>query len=94
MAGGVLEGHLKKMCAINNISLTTEKDGRIVSKGANWLNDDLRRASVYDKKEFNSVNVMLEIRNDAAHTDKPIVERTRAQQLIATTKLFITRYTI
>jgi hypothetical protein len=94
MAGGVLEGHLKKMCVLNGIDLTTVKDGKTIAKGANWLNNDLRKANVYDRKEFNSVNVMLEIRNDAAHTDIPIIEKTRARQLVETTKLFITRFSL
>jgi hypothetical protein len=68
MIGGVLEGHLRKLCILNEIPLTEFKDGKDQVKGANWMNDDLRKKAVYDKQEFKSVNLLLEIRNDAAHT--------------------------
>jgi hypothetical protein len=92
MAGGVLEEHLRKLCSSQGISLTrTDSGGRAVNKLAANLNDDLK-GKLYSKTEHDSVKVLIQIRNDGAHTGTGVVDKGRAESIILGIKAFITRY--
>ncbi len=63
IAGGVLEGHLRKLCEKHSIDTTTGDRPR----RAEAMNEDLGRKPVYNKLEQKNVTAWLELRNKAAH---------------------------
>ena len=63
LVGGVLEEHLRGLCA--NRSIPTETSGR--PKKADAMNADLFRASAYNKLDQKNVTAWLDLRNKAAH---------------------------
>jgi hypothetical protein len=64
MAGGVLEEHIRKLCLKSGIAVSNATG---TAKKASLMNDELLKASVYDKLEQKSVNAWLDLRNKAAH---------------------------
>jgi len=92
MAGGVLEEHLIKLCISQGTPLTrVDSSGRAVNKLAANLNDDLK-GKLYNKTEYDSVKVLIQIRNDGAHTGAPTVDQGRAETIIVGVKAFLSRY--
>lgn len=67
MAGGVLEGHLRRLCEANGIDTYTEKSGAKVPKKADLMNAELAKAGVYTSIDQKLVTGWLGIRNAAAH---------------------------
>lgn len=68
MAGGVLEQHIRQLCAAHNIA--TEEPhatGKTHSKTAERMNTDLAKAGAYDKGAQKRVTAWLDLRNNAAH---------------------------
>ena len=65
--GSVLEEHLRKLCDNNDISVRSEKDGRIIAKRADKLNHELVKAAVYNKLDMKQITSWLDLRNKAAH---------------------------
>ena len=63
LVGGVLEEHLRSLCA--DRSIPTETSGR--SKKAAAMNADLFRVSAYNKLDQKNVTAWLDLRNKAAH---------------------------
>ncbi|SDS97599.1 hypothetical protein SAMN05216490_2215 [Mucilaginibacter mallensis] len=67
MIGSVLEEHLRQLCKTNGIDTYQVKGMDRVPKKANVINDELRRASVYEIIDNRQVTAWLDIRNSAAH---------------------------
>ena len=63
LVGGVLEEHLRSLCA--DRSIPTETSGR--PKKAAAMNADLFRVSAYNKLDQKNVTAWLDLRNKAAH---------------------------
>ncbi len=68
LTGGVLEGHLRKLCVKHEIPIEVPgKRGVPRPKPAETMNADLGRKPVYSKLDHKSVTAWLDLRNDAAH---------------------------
>jgi hypothetical protein len=67
MIGGVLEEHLRRLCAKHGVVSTFEKDGKLVPKKADAMNSALASAEVYNKLDQKWVTTALDLRNKAAH---------------------------
>jgi hypothetical protein len=65
IVGGVLEEHLRKLCAKNGIAVMNPTDGK--ARKSDALNADLAKQGVYDKLELKNVLSWLDLRNKAAH---------------------------
>ena len=70
IAGVVLEGHLKTICKNHNITITNK------TAGISLLNDELKKAGVYDTSQWRRIQFLGDIRNKCDHkqTNEPIVE--------------------
>jgi hypothetical protein len=68
LIGGVLEGHLRKLCVKSGIATElTEENGKPRPKKAERMNTDLAGKQVYSKLDQKSVTAWLDLRNKAAH---------------------------
>lgn len=67
MIGGVLEEHLRRLCARNGIATTHEKDGKTIAKKADAMNSELAGEGIYSKLDQKWVTTALDLRNKAAH---------------------------
>jgi hypothetical protein len=68
LTGGVLEEHLRKLCAKQAIPLTVTKARGVIQKNMiNQMNTDLYGASVYPKPELMQIQAWGAIRNSADH---------------------------
>lgn len=68
LAGGVLEGHLRKLCQKHGIDIEeTNNKGELRPKTANALSSDLYKANVYNNMLHQQVTAWLALRNAAAH---------------------------
>lgn len=67
--GSVLEEHLRQLCTKHEVSLLQEdtKTGKMYTKKMQILNQELVKKSVYNELMKKSVDVWLDIRNNAAH---------------------------
>lgn len=92
LAGGVLEQHLRSLCAKHGIPTTfTNAKGDTVAKKSDVLNADLVKANAYDGTTGKQVVAWLGIRNDAAHTHYGKYDAARIQLMIDGIKYFISR---
>jgi hypothetical protein len=60
MAGGVLEEHLRKLCAKHGVTVPTKPK-------LDSMNSDLAKAGAYNKNDQKQVTAWAGLRNDAAH---------------------------
>jgi hypothetical protein len=67
MIGSVLEEHLRGLCSRNNIPITNTKEDKEIPKKASLINDELRKADIYNSLDHKSVTSLLDLRNSAAH---------------------------
>lgn len=67
MAGGVLEGHLRRLCTNRGIAVHVDKNGTPSPKKADQMNSDLAREKAYVTTDQKLVTGWLGLRNDAAH---------------------------
>ena len=68
LVGGVLEGHLQKLCVKSGIATqVTDENGKPRPKKAERTNSDLAGREVYSKLDQKSVTAWLDLRNKAAH---------------------------
>ncbi len=68
LAGGVLEEHLRKLCAKEGLDIeTVDPTGSRHAKKLDTLNADLARKGNYGKNEQKQITAWAGIRNDAAH---------------------------
>lgn len=67
MIGSILEEHLRQLCNKHSVNTTFERNGDLIAKKANLLNDDLVKAGAYGVLEQKNVTAWLDLRNRAAH---------------------------
>ncbi len=87
IAGGVLEEHLRKLCARNHIS-TTEL-GR--PKKADAMNNELARVGAISKLDQKNVTAWLDLRNNAAHAKYSEYMPRQVELLLSSIRDFVTR---
>jgi hypothetical protein len=87
MAGGVLEEHLRKLCAKFGVPATTNTK----PKKADAMNADLAGALAYPKSDQKNVTAWLGLRNDAAHGNYAAYKLEQVVLLIQSIRDFITR---
>jgi len=90
LAGGVLEEHLRKLCARNG--LPTDAAGR--PKKAEAMNSDLASASVYSKLDQKSITAWLDLRNKAAHGKYNEYTREQVGLMLEGVREFLRRNTL
>lgn len=67
MIGSTLEEHLRQLCDAYKVDKTTLKGTDEISKKADVLNADLKKAGAYNTLDQKQVTAWLGIRNSAAH---------------------------
>jgi hypothetical protein len=67
IAGGVLEGHLRRVAISHGISVTIDRDGKTVPQKADALNAALAKGGIYNQLDLKTVTAWLSLRNHAAH---------------------------
>lgn len=93
LVGGVLEGHLRKLCDKNSISTEfTTSGGDLRPKKADRMNADLAKAGVYSKLDQKNVIAWLELRNKAAHGRYSEYSQEQVQLLLHSVRDFLVRY--
>ena len=65
--GSVLEEHLRQLASKNKIDITFEKDGELIPKKVDRINNDLAASVVYNKLDQKNITAWLDLRNKAAH---------------------------
>ena len=87
IAGTVLEEHLRKLSARNNIA--TETDGKAIK--AESVNADLAKHAVYNKLDQKNITAWLDLRNKAAHGQYDQYDSEQVGGLIREVRGFLTR---
>jgi hypothetical protein len=67
LLGGVLEEHLRQLCASKGVVVVETKAGKVVPRKTDTLNADLTKAGAYKMLDQKNVTAWLELRNKAAH---------------------------
>lgn len=68
LVGGVLEGHLRNLCAKNNMPTEfVDKRGRSRRKKVEMMNTELARAGIYSTPDLKNVTAWYGVRHDPAH---------------------------
>lgn len=83
LAGGVLEEHLRKLCAKHGVPLPTNPN-------LNSMNAELAKMGAYDKNVHKEVTAWAGIRNDAAHGKRNTYDAQRVRLMIEGIRHFIT----
>ena len=94
MAGGVLEEHLRQLCAKNGIPISQEKDDKSVPLKADRLNSELAKADVYSKLDQKLVMAWLDLRNKAAHGKYEEYNQDQVKQMILGVTEFMARVAV
>lgn len=89
MIGGVLEEHLRRFSAKNNLPVTDAND-KPLTGGA--LNDSLAKADVYGKLEQKTVTAWLDLRNKAAHAKYSEYDKRQVEYLLLGVRDFLGRF--
>jgi len=89
LAGAVLEDALRKLCEEKGIPITKPSGER---KGINAMNDDLAKASVYNKAKAHEIRAWADIRNDCAHGDGDKVKPEDVDRMIKGVRAFVADY--
>jgi len=87
MIGGVLEGHLAKLCEKHGLS--REVNGR--PKKAEHVNAELAGVSAYSKVDQKNVTAWLGLRNQAAHGQYTQYTADQVKLLLQSVRDFLTR---
>ena len=87
LVGGVLEEHLRQLCARNGVPV--DVGGK--PKKADSMNADLLTAGVYQKLDQKSVTAWLDLRNKAAHGKYGEYSAQQVQLLLQGVRDFLTR---
>ena len=91
MIGGVLEEHLRQLCAKNGVETTIEKHSKTVSLQAARLNEGLAKAGVYGKLNQKNIVALLDLRNNAAHGKYDKYDASQVKLMYSSVLDFITR---
>lgn len=89
IVGGVLEQHLRSMCAKRNISLLKSNGG---NKMINEMNDDLARVPVFNLHVKKQISTWADIRNNAAHGNYSAYQKTDVEFLLNGIRRFCSDY--
>ena len=89
MVGSVLEEHLRQLCNKNEIEITVEKSGKLKSKTASLLNDELKAKGIYNLLNQKSVTGWLDLRNCAAHGKYNQYELSQVKNMLEGVRCFI-----
>ena len=81
IAGTVLETAIKELCLNNGIALDRKK--------LTQLNDELAKASVYNKLQQKQITALADIRNNAAHGDYDQFTKEDVERMIDDIKRFL-----
>jgi len=92
IAGGVLEGHLRKLAQKHNIATENRTPKGPKSKKADTLNANLASDGVYNKIQQKIITGWLGIRNDAAHANYDEYTNDQVASLIGDVREFISRF--
>ena len=93
LIGGVLEGHLRKLCDKSSIATDyTTSSGDLRPKKADLMNADLAKAGVYSKLDQKSIIAWLDLRNKAAHGQYADYSQQQVQLLLQSVMDFLARY--
>jgi hypothetical protein len=84
IAGGVLEEHLRKLCAKNAITLQ-------ITPKLETMNSELARVGAYNKNDQKAVTSWAALRNDAAHGNYNNYTDGEIKLMIAAIRDFISR---
>jgi hypothetical protein len=87
LVGGVLEEHLRKLCAKHGLSTSHGAH----PKKADTMNAELAAVSAYSKTDQKNVTAWLGLRNDAAHGHYGAFKAEQVALLIQSVRDFITR---
>jgi hypothetical protein len=92
-AGGVLEEHIRKLCAKNHMDVTfTDSKGKVVPKRLDAMNTDLAKNGTYPTATQKQVTAWASIRNDAAHGHYDKHEAKAVKLMVDGIKLLIATY--
>lgn len=93
LTGGVLEGHLRKLCAKNDIEIELlDSRGVPRPKKADAMNSDLARDVVYSKLDQKNVTAWLDLRNKAAHGHYDEYTQQQVELMLQSVTDFLTRH--
>jgi hypothetical protein len=82
----VLGGRLEQLAATHQVS-TTKPDGTALTLSR--LNDELRRAGVYDEADRAQVQAWQKVRNDLAHAHTTVPSDARIEAVIVGIRVFL-----
>ena len=93
LTGGVLEGHLRKLCLKSGMPTeVTDASGKPRPKKAERMNSDLAGQEVYSKLDQKSVTAWLDLRNKAAHGQYDTYTREQVELMSQGVTDFLTRH--
>jgi hypothetical protein len=93
MIGGVLEEHLRKLCAKNGINTETiDFKGMSHPKKMETMNTELTNKTIYSKLDQKNVTAWADLRNKAAHGHYGQYSLQQVELLLSSIKDFIARY--
>lgn len=91
VGGGVLESHLRQLCAKTGIEVEITTGNDVKAKKADRLNSDLAGAGAYSKLDQKNVTAWLDLRNKAAHAKYGEYGKEQVALLLASVRDFVTR---
>lgn len=92
--GSTLEEHLKQLSRKYNIPVENEKNGKLIPKKADTLNNELVTASVYNLLDKKNVTAWLDLRNKAAHGKYDEYSKEQVENMLRGIMDFLSRNTI
>lgn len=90
LAGVLLERSLKRLCDRQQPPIKyTSKNGTI-----SYLNDELKKANIYDQVQWREIQVLGDIRNTCDHANTTEPDKTKVEDLINEVQNFISQFSI
>ncbi len=94
LIGSTLENGIKQLCVKNKVPIEFENGkGKLVPKKASTLNDELVKASVFNKLTQKQVTAWLGLRNDAAHGNYNEYDLNDVKNMLDGVRNFLIKYT-
>lgn len=92
LLGGVLEQHLRQLCAKHEIPAEIDTEHGPRHKRADQLNSDLAREQVYSGLDQKQITAWLDLRNKAAHGKYDEYNVDQVSLMLQGVRGFVTRY--
>jgi hypothetical protein len=94
IGGGVLEQHLKKLCAKHSIpiSVPNSKGTGAHDRKLDELNIELRKANVYSNITQASITALASLRNSAAHGEHHKYDASAVRNMLDDIKQFVAQF--